>query len=298
MNRSYNTATRAAVFNMLINLLLAVAKLLTGWVVSSTAMLSDGMHSVTDVFSSAAVIVGIRLAGKKDDMHPYGCERLECVAAIVLSVLVGMTGLGIAVTSMHHLLTRSWTITDSYGYAWITALAAILIKEGMFRFTRHAAKTSGSAALMADAWHQRTDALSSVGSLCGMIGAHLGVPMMDSVAGMLIALLIIKAAVGIFADAVRRMTDRACDPVLQQDMARCAMTVEAVEGIQRMDTRLFGNRVLVEITVCVQRGLSAEEAYHVAQEVKRTVEKRIAVVKRCSVHIHPSEISSARCKMD
>lgn len=290
-------AMRVAVLNLVLNTMLAFAKLATGVVLRSAAMLSDGAHSVADALSGVAVVVGIHLSARRNDArHPYGYERMECVAAVILAILVGITGVGIGIAAVEALFAVNDSAAPSNSFAWITALAAILIKEGMFRYTRLAARKTASAALMADAWHQRTDALSSFGGLIGVVGANMGFPTLDPLAGVAIALLILKAAVGIFADAMRKMIDRSCDEALASQLIAHAQTVGGVCEVVELKTRLFGNRVLAEITVRVEAGLSAEEAYAIADAVKTTVESDFDEVKTCSVHIHPSEIALCDCK--
>ncbi len=291
------SAIQTAWCNFILNMVLAAAKILTGLLFGSAALLSDGAHSVADALSSVAVIVGVRMSRRGDDtQHPYGYERMECVAAVVLAMLIGTTGIGIGVAAGRMLWMSPASFTPPARYAWVTALAAIAVKEGMFRYTRAAARKTGSAALMADAWHQRTDALSSLGSLIGVVGAAMGFPLLDPIAGIAIALLILKAAIGIFADAMRRMVDHACDEAFAARLTAYAQGVTGVCEVVSLKTRLFGSRVLAEITVRVKEHLSAEEAYSIAVAVKEGAETTFETLKSCSVHIRPSEIALCDCK--
>jgi len=290
MHSAYRAAMRVAIWNMILNGILALLKWTVGWWAGSNALMSDGIHSVGDAISAVVVMVGLRLSLKgADKTHPYGRERLECVAALVLAGVVAASGIGIALTSVKVIVQGVSQPSDS-PLLWMTACMAMGIKEVMFRYTRRAAKISGSSALMADAWHQRTDALSSLGSLAGVVGARCGWPILDPLAGLLIAGLIIKAAVEVFADASRKMTDRACDIAVQEQIRQCVAPLEGVEEVMLLRSRLFGNRVLVEMTIRVACGMKADEAYQVAQTVQTAVENEFEAVKMCSVHIHPSEI--------
>ncbi len=291
---SYRTALCVAVINMGVNVLLAIGKIVTGYLFHSAAMVSDGMHSATDALTSVAVMIGIRLSGRQADAkHPYGCERLECVAAIVLAIVVAMAGVGIALSSCRSLMNTTAIESGQQSGAWLMAAAAIVVKEGMFRYTKWAAVKSKSTALLADAWHQRTDALSSVGSLIGIVGSQLGFYWMDPVAGVAIAVLIFKAALDIFMDAVRKMVDCACDPALELNIREIAMRCMYVEDVPTLRTREFGNRVFVELSVLIPSGYTAKAAYDIALDVKRAVEDTVETVKECAVHIHPSEIPLA-----
>ncbi len=158
------------------NFVLTAFKLAAGILGHSSAMLSDAIHSASDVFSTLIVMVGIRISGKKaDGNHNYGHERLEAVAAILLAVVLAATGVFIGYSGVRSILAANYGGLQVPGtLALIAAIVSIVVKEGMFWYTRQAADKIHSAALMADAWHHRSDALSSVGSLVGIAGAQLG----------------------------------------------------------------------------------------------------------------------------
>ncbi len=178
---------RVSVGSIVLNLGLSMFKLMAGFLAGSSAMISDGVHSASDVLSTGIVIVGARLAGKEADAeHPYGHDRLECVACILLAVLLGVTGLGIGITGVKTLVgmmgigadaetLQSSLVTAPKMLALVAAVLSILVKEGMYRHTRTVAKRIESGALLADAWHHRSDALSSVGSFIGIFGAQHGI---------------------------------------------------------------------------------------------------------------------------
>lgn len=289
MKSNEQTALRISAVNIVINIVLAVVKLTVGAVSHSEALLSDGVHSVTDIFSSLVVMIGVKLSARRSDAkHPYGHERMECVAAVILAVFVGATGIGIGVSGLESILTiRQEAPTVPGGAALVTAVAAVLVKEIMFRYTRRAAVKTGSGALMADAWHLRTDALSSLGGFVGVLGANLGLAVLDPAAAVLISMLIIKAALEIFADAMRKMTDRSCDEDLQLRIQEQIAAQEGVEQIEVLKTRLFGNRVYVEVTVGVNGEMSSKAAYEIAQTIHRVIETDFEEVKECAVHIRP-----------
>lgn len=185
-------------------MLLSIIKLLAGIIAHSNAMISDAIHSASDVFSTIIVIIGIKLSARKPDKeHPYGHERMECVAAIVLSIVLFITGLGIGSTAVKNITSGSYNTLQIPGIlALAAAILSIVCKEGMYWYTRYNARRIDSSALMADAWHHRSDAFSSIGALVGIAGARLGFPVMDSVASLVIFVFIIKAAYDIFKDAI------------------------------------------------------------------------------------------------
>ena len=218
-----NIANRVSFITIVGNVLLSIIKLLAGIIAHSNAMISDAIHSASDVFSTIIVIIGIKLSARKPDKeHPYGHERMECVAAIVLSIVLFITGLGIGSTAVKNIASGSYNTLQIPGIlALAAAILSIVCKEGMYWYTRYNARKIDSSALMADAWHHRSDAFSSIGALVGIAGARLGFPVMDSVASLVIFVFIIKAAYDIFKDAIDKMVDHSCDDRTEKEI-RCA----------------------------------------------------------------------------
>ena len=241
-NDFQKVANRVSIITIMGNLMLSVMKLLAGIVAHSNAMISDAIHSASDVFSTFVVIIGIKLASKKPDKeHPYGHERLECVAAIILAIVLLITGLGIGMDALKNILHGNYSDLQVPGIlALIAAVVSIASKEGMYWYTRYYAKKIDSSALMADAWHHRSDAFSSIGALIGIGGARLGFPVMDSIASVVIFLFIAKAAFDIFKDAMDKMVDHSCDEETEKKLYDCVMENEFVMGINLLQTRIFG----------------------------------------------------------
>lgn len=244
-------ANEVSVVTIIGNTILSVIKLFAGIIAHSNAMVSDAVHSASDVFSTIVVIIGIRLAAKQSDKeHPYGHERLECVAAIILAMVLFITGLGIGMEALKNIFTGDYVSLQVPGIlALIVAVVSILSKEGMYWYTRHYAKKIDSSALMADAWHHRSDAFSSVGALIGIGGARLGFPIMDSAASLVIFLFIVKAAFDIFKDAIDKMVDHSCDEETEKQIFDCVMENENILGIDLLQTRIFGNKIYVDVEI-------------------------------------------------
>ena len=208
------TAMKISMVSIVGNILLSLFKALAGIVANSGAMISDAIHSASDVFSTIVVIIGIRLSGKESDKeHPYGHERMECVAAILLATILAATGLFIGWSAVEKI-----TVQDDSALALVAAVVSIAVKEAMFWYTRAGAKKIDSGALMADAWHHRSDALSSIGALVGIAGARMGYPILDAIASLVICIFIEKAAIDIFKDAINKMVDKACDDETEHEM--------------------------------------------------------------------------------
>lgn len=283
------TVMRISTISIVINLFLSVGKLLAGILARSGAMVSDAVHSASDVFSTMIVMVGVHLSEKKADAeHPYGHERMECVAALLLAVVLAMTGGGIGINGVKNIALGSHGGLAVPGrLAIAAAVLSIAVKEWMYHYTVRAARKIRSAALKADAWHHRSDALSSVGALVGILFARLGYPVMDSVASVVICLFILKAAYDIFRDAVDKMVDHACDPGIIDQMRETIIGTEQVQGVRWMKSRLFGSRIYLDVAIEVAGDMSLAAAHEVASVVHHRIEREYPDVKHCMVHVDP-----------
>lgn len=288
-NEFEKAAMKVSAVSIVANVLLAAFKLLAGILASSGAMVSDAIHSASDVISTVVVIIGIRLSGKASDKeHPYGHERMECVAAIILATILAFTGLGIGYTAVAKILSGNYgELTVPGVLALVAAVVSIAVKEGMYWYTRSYAKKINSSALMADAWHHRSDALSSVGALVGIAGARLGYPVCDAIASLCICFFIEKAAYDIFKDAIDKMVDKACDEKLEDSLKNCALEQEGVLGVDLLRTRVFGNRVYVDIEISADGDASLRDAHKIAEHVHDAIEQSFSSVKHIMVHVNP-----------
>ncbi|MEE1244037.1 MAG: cation diffusion facilitator family transporter [Frisingicoccus sp.] len=282
-------ANRVSLITIIGNVVLAVVKLLAGIIAHSSAMISDAIHSASDVFSTFVVIIGIKLSSKKADReHPYGHERLECVAAIILAMVLFITGLGIGVDALGNIVQGNYTDLQTPGMlALAAAVVSIVCKEGMYWYTRYYAKKIDSSALMADAWHHRSDAFSSVGALIGIGGARLGYPVMDSVASLVIFVFIVKAAYDIFKDALDKMVDHSCDEETEKAISECIMKNEHVLGIDLLQTRMFGNKIYVDVEIALPSSYTLELSHEIAEDVHQEIEHNFPKVKHIMVHVNP-----------
>ena len=285
-----NIANRVSFITIVGNVLLSIIKLLAGIIAHSNAMISDAIHSASDVFSTIIVIIGIKLSARKPDKeHPYGHERMECVAAIVLSIVLFITGLGIGSTAVKNITSGSYNTLQIPGIlALAAAILSIVCKEGMYWYTRYNARKIDSSALMADAWHHRSDTFSSIGALVGIAGARLGFPVMDSVASLVIFVFIIKAAYDIFKDAIDKMVDHSCDDKTEREIRDCVMGNKDVLGIDLLQTRIFGNKIYVDVEIRANASYTLKEAHEIAESVHNDIEKNFPKVKHIMVHVNPA----------
>ena len=271
------------------NIVLAAFKLFAGIFGRSAAMVSDAIHSLSDVFSSMVVIAGVKIAAKDPDHdHQYGHERIECIAAIILSVVLCAVGLGIGYSGVKTVLYGNYDSIETPGLiALIAAVVSIVSKEAMFWYTRNGAKKINSSALMAEAWHHRSDVLSSVGSFAGILGARLGFQVLDPIASLIICVMILKVTVDIFMEAVGKLTDKSCDDETVEKMRAVVQQQEGVLAVDDIKTRIFGAKIYTDIEIAADGNLNLYDAHGIAERVHNEIEKKFPDVKHCMVHINP-----------
>ena len=282
-------ANSVSIHTIVLNIFLSIFKFVAGVLANSGAMISDAVHSASDVLSTFIVIFGVSVANKESDKeHPYGHERMECVAAIILAVILCGTGLGIGYSGLLKIFAEQTSSLPVPGsLALFAAGISIIVKEIMFWYTRAAAVKIHSGAMMADAWHHRSDALSSVGSLVGILGARIGFPIFDPIASIVICLFILKAGFDIFKDSIDKMTDTSCGEKMEQKMKTVISARQGVIAIDRLRTRLFGDKIYVEVEIQADGNKTLTETHKIAQDVHDALEAEFSQVKHCMVHVNP-----------
>ena len=283
------TATRVSLVSIAGNAVLSLFKLLAGVLAHSGAMISDAVHSASDVLSSIIVIIGVKLSVRAPDKeHPYGHERFECVAAIVLAVVLAVTGLLIGYKAFGSIEERGSHPMPGL-LALVAAAVSIVVKEAMYWYTRFFGKRLNSASLMASAWDHRSDALSSVGALVGIAGARMGHPVMEPIASLVICLFILKAAYDIFRDAMGKMVDRAADAETEKSLTDCVLSEKEVRGVDKLRTREFGSRIYVDLEIRLDGSMTLYDAHAIAERVHDRIEREFPSVKHIMVHVNPDE---------
>lgn len=285
-------AKKLAVVGIGGNIALSAFKLVAGLVGNSTAMVSDAIHSLSDVAATAVAYVGVRIAAKDPDgTHPYGHERFECLASVVLGVILACAGAGIGYAG----LAMIWSYANGAGeiveltpLPVIAAAVSIFCKEAMARYTLHWADIAKSAAFRADAKHHRSDALSSIGALVGIGASLLGFPLGDPIASVVIALLILHMAYEVIREAIDKMVDVACGPDTVEALANCISEAPGVVRLDVLRSRKFGARVFVDAEIAVDSALTIVEAHDIAEQVHDRIEQCFPDVKHIMIHVNPA----------
>lgn len=283
-----NQAIKVSLVSIIGNVVLTIFKLLAGIFAHSAAMVSDAVHSASDVFSSIVVIIGVKTAAKEaDEDHPYGHERMESVAAIILAVTLFVTGLFIGHSAIENLTSKSERMMPGI-LALIAAVVSIVIKEGMYWYTRISAKKIDSDALMADAWHHRSDALSSIGALLGIYGTRKGIWWFDLAASLVISFFILKAAYDIFKNAIDKMVDKSCDIKFEEELRKIILAQDGVIRIDLLQTRIFGNKIYVDLEISADGEKKLKETHAIAQNIHDLLEAKYPKIKHIMIHVNPA----------
>ncbi|HIY20544.1 MAG TPA: cation diffusion facilitator family transporter [Candidatus Flavonifractor merdigallinarum] len=291
-----NTLNEAAIIRKLSlvsvigNAVLSGFKLFAGVSGHSSAMISDAVHSFSDVLTTLIAWVGVKISKKaSDSAHPYGHERLECIASLLLGAVLLLTGLGIGKAGLETILSRSYeTLAIPSAIALIAAIVSIVGKEAMYWYTRYYAKLIHSSAFLADAWHHRSDAFSSIGSLIGIAGSMLGYPVLDSVASVVICLFILKVSYDILKDAVVKLLDTSCGEDYEKQLSTYIAAQDGVVCVDLLRSRMFGNKVYIDLEIQVDGDKSLREAHAVAEQIHHNVEQTFPDVKHIMIHVNPA----------
>ena len=273
------------------NTVLSAFKFFAGVTGDSGAMISDSIHSFSDVITTVIAWIGVKASKKEaDSAHPYGHERVECIASLLLGIILLATGLGVGKVGVEHIVSGSYdTLAVPSMIALVAAAVSIVSKEAMYWYTRYYAKLIHSSAFLADAWHHRSDAFSSIGSLVGIGGAMLGFPVMDSVASVVICLFIVKASYDILKDGVVKLLDTSCGETYDRKMEEYIAGQDGVVCVDSLRSRMFGNKVYIDLEIQVDGEKSLRDAHKVAQHIHDEVERAFPDVKHIMIHLNPAK---------
>ncbi|MCX7883561.1 MAG: cation diffusion facilitator family transporter [Caloramator sp.] len=282
----FKLGTKTSWITIFINTVLCVFKIVAGMIGQSTAMLADGVHTLSDILATFVVILGLKISSKEEDeKHPYGHEKFEAECAKVVSTILLITGLIIGYEGGKSLI--SGDIRTPGLIALIAAVISIIVKEGMYWYTIIVAKKIRSLSMEADAWHHRSDAFSSVGTLIGIFGARHGFKFMDPVAGIIVSFFIIKVGIDFYKKSTAQLIDESTDKETIEKIKSVVMATPGVKEINMLKTRLFGNKIYVDIEICVDENMTVKQGHEIAEAVHLNVESDINHIKHCMVHLEP-----------
>jgi cation diffusion facilitator family transporter len=264
------------------NLILAVAKGFIGIIANSSALIADSGHSFSDLLSDGITLWAVRMSGiPKDKNHPYGHGKFETVGTFIIALLLLFTGIGVA----WHVFNKMDSPEVPGTIALWMAGIAIIVKEALFHVTRMVGKRTGSRILLANAWHHRSDAISSVAALVGIGGAQWGIPLMDPIAGVLVAGLIIKTGINIGYESIRELTDETVEEEVLSELEQIMSEIEGVDHFHEMRVRRMGPHLLVDLHIEVDSMMSISAAHQVAERVRLSILEKVSAVNEVLVHV-------------
>lgn len=276
-------------WGILVNLVLAVTKIIGGVAGYSTALLADGIHSLSDLASDGMVLLAARHAGEDaDDDHPYGHARFETLATVALGALLILVGIGIAWDAVDKLVSDVATEIP-VAYTLYIALLSIVSKEVLYHMTRRVGIRIRSKMLEANAWHHRTDAISSIVVLIGIVGAMQGIPELDAYAALVVAVMVMKIGGDLAWQSVMELVDTALEPEQLEQIKQTILSIPEVREMHMLRSRRMGHNALIDVHILVAPRLSVSEGHHISEAVERALVDSFEEINDVVVHIDPED---------
>ena len=291
------TVNRVGITTIIANIVLALGKIIAGFIASSSSLVSDGVHSSSDVVSTVIVMIGAKISQKEsDEDHPFGHERLESIASIILSMILIATALMIGYDGIINIIKYAKGERETYNFTLTLvalgfAVLSIIVKAWMYFYTLKAAKRISSSSLKADAFHHLTDSLSSIGSTLGIIGLLIGgdLVILDPIASIIIALFIVKVGIDIAKEAIDQVVDKSAPSEFENSLREIISEKKNILSLDSLKTRQFGNKYYVEIEIAVDDKLTVKEGHDIALDLHDDIESRYNNIKHCMIHVNPYE---------
>lgn len=289
--------TRVTVIGSFVNLLLSIGKVLAGIFGHSAAMIADGIHSISDLMSDVVVLVFVRISSKGEDKsHDFGHGKFETLATLIVSLILIVVAAQLMVSGIGSILAviSGETIPVPGYIALAAAVISIISKEWLYRYTVRAGRKVDSPVVVANAWHHRSDAFSSVGSLAGIAGAMLlgdRWTLLDPLASCVISIAILVVAVRMSIPSLNELLDVSLPDEMEDEMVEIALSVNGVEDIHRLKTRRNGPSVIMQAHIVVNPEMTVVQAHDIATEVEDALCKRFGEGTQVSIHVEPSKTS-------
>lgn len=286
----YQATRNVTLVGMVVNVGLACAQLFGGLFTHSQALIADGVHTLSDLASDVVVLIAAKLASKDaDEDHPYGHGRIETVATVILGLALAGVAVGIAMNAFDRIMHPE-KLLQPEPLALLFAALAIVSKEGLYHYTMSVANKINSKMLKANAWHHRSDAISSVIVAIGVAGSvFLEIPWLDAAAAIAVAAMIFYMGVRLILDSTMELVDTALDPQKTEEISKFISNIEGVEHMHMLRTRKMGHNVLADVHLQVNSYLSVSEGHYVAEKVMRNLQKEFPEMNDITVHIDPED---------
>ncbi|MCC3866272.1 cation diffusion facilitator family transporter [Terrisporobacter petrolearius] len=286
-NSRYDEATKVTLISIIWNVILTFIKVLGGILGKSNAMIADGLHSASDIISSIGVLIGNKIAKTPNDKeHNYGHEKAETLVSFLLSMLLIGVALKISLNGINSLIHLNDVQVPTF-LPLIISVISIGIKEYQYKITIKVAKKINSPSLKADAWHHRSDALSSVAAFIGIGGSLLGFKALDPIATVVVGLFVAKVGLDIFKDAINELMDYSINENDESQIITIANDTDGVLNIGELRTRKHGSMAYVDLTICVNKDLTVLQGHEIANKLEISILEELQIVKGITVHVEP-----------
>jgi len=293
LDTRYQDIRKVTLVGAVVDLVLGVAKIIVGVFASSQALIADGIHSLSDLATDFLVLFAAKHAHREaDDEHPYGHGRIETVATVVLGVSLVAVAVGISYDAVRRLMAPELLLHPGWP-ALLVAVISVLSKELIYQYTARAARRLRSKMLHANAWHSRSDAISSIIVVVGVLATMLGYPTFDALAAVAVALMVAKIGWDLLWQSLQELIDTALDPERVEAIRETIMAVDGVRTCHMLRTRHSGSDALVDVHILVDPALSVSEGHQIGEAVRWRLIKTIDDVSDVTVHIDPEDDEQA-----
>lgn len=286
---------RVTIVGAVLNLVLIIFKMLAGILGRSGAMVADAVHSLSDFVTDVIVLVFVRISNKPRDVdHDYGHGKYETLATALIGVLLFVVGVGVLAGGCSSILAylRGETLGQPGMVALWAAVVSVVTKEWLYRYTRAVGRRANSKAVVANAWHHRSDALSSVGTMVGVGGAiFLGEDwrVLDPLAAVVVSVFILKVSVDLVRPCVDELLEKSLPEDMERDITRLVLSAGGVAHLHNLCTRRIGNNVAIEFHICMDGNLSLTEAHRTASHIEELLREAYGERTHIVIHVEPLE---------
>ncbi|WP_195989646.1 cation diffusion facilitator family transporter [Clostridium sp. D53t1_180928_C8] len=287
MEKRYDESNKVTILSILLNIGLTIMKILAGIFGNSTAIIADGLHSASDIITSIGILIGNKISRKpRDEEHQYGHEKAESLVAFVLAAVLIIVAIEIGYKGVVALLNLNEIQVPTL-LPLIVALISIGVKEYQYQITIKVAKKINSSSLKADAWHHRSDALSSIAAFIGIGGAMLGFKILDPIASIIVAIVVVKVGVDILKSACAELMDSS---ISKQDISEIKSMVDnnqKIYGIKDFKSRKYGSVAYIDMSIFIDKAKTLEEAHDIADNLEHNIISALSYIKEINIHTEP-----------
>lgn len=287
MKTKYRESNKITMISIFINIFLTIIKITSGIIGNSSVIIADGLHSASDIITSFGILIANSISMKpKDKEHPYGHEKAETIISLILSAVLIIIALNIGFNGFKSLLNIDKPSIPST-FPLIISVLSIMIKEYQFQITIKVAKRINSMSLRADAWHHRSDALSSIAAFIGIGGAILGFPIFDSISTIIVALIVVYVGYDIFKSSCDELMDRSINLNDINKIELIGKKTKGVYKIREIKSRKHGSMAYVDMCILIEKDKSLTEAHEIAHNLEKCIIDEISYIKEITIHTEP-----------